>query len=105
MSHFGRSGTVLDTPDTLVSVLNLTTLYCYTEERSCRALWHVRCLRHAGSCPCCLHAHSTHGKAKEPPAISLQYITAVSSRGDILRYVVLSTTAAAAHFMCVVMCE
>ena len=28
MSHFGRSGTVLDTPNTLVSILNLTTIYC-----------------------------------------------------------------------------
>ena len=28
MRNFGRSGTVLDTPDTLVSILNLTTLYC-----------------------------------------------------------------------------
>ena len=28
MSNFGRSGTVLDTPNTLVSILNLTTIYC-----------------------------------------------------------------------------
>jgi hypothetical protein len=28
MSHCWRSGTVLDTPDLLVSILNLTTLYC-----------------------------------------------------------------------------
>ena len=28
MSHFGHSGTVLDTPNTLVSILNLTTIYC-----------------------------------------------------------------------------
>ena len=27
MSHLGRSGTVLDSPDTLVSILNLTTIY------------------------------------------------------------------------------
>ena len=31
MSHFGRSWTVLDTPDTLVSILNLTTLYCHVQ--------------------------------------------------------------------------
>jgi hypothetical protein len=29
MGHFGRSGTVLDTPNTLVSILNLTTIYCH----------------------------------------------------------------------------
>ena len=28
MRHFGWSGTVLDTPNTLVSNLNLTTIYC-----------------------------------------------------------------------------
>ena len=33
MSHFGRSGTVLDTPNTLVSILNLTTIYC------CQSVW------------------------------------------------------------------
>ena len=28
MRHFGRSGTVLDNPNTLASILNLTTIYC-----------------------------------------------------------------------------
>ena len=30
MSHFGRSGTVLDTPNTLVSILNLTNDLLHT---------------------------------------------------------------------------
>ena len=33
LSHFGRSGKVLDTPNTLVSILNLTTIYCNTSLR------------------------------------------------------------------------
>ena len=51
MSHFGRSGTVLDTPNTLVCILNLTTIYCHTNAPEC----------HIFSCsPCCISKKRYH---------------------------------------------
>ena len=51
MSHFERSGTVLDTPNTLVSILNLTTIYCHTNAPEC----------HICPCsPCCISKKRYH---------------------------------------------